>query len=300
MMRSIFEAWLFAVLLCVACTGERGPQGPMGLQGPQGPPGPADGPPGPTGPQGPVGPTGSAGPMGVQGPVGPTGPAGPQGPAGPTGPAGPAGGTTGISCRPDQAFCEGNVVLTCTHSGRDAVFPNACPAGRTCGTVHCPPGISACCASPTALCEFNLTQGLAPTGTARGSIFTLGEIVDNATCSQIAPRCDPMAAWVNWSASWGTLSATSCAEYRSVAIGINTSIRMPDVDLPITSSTDGMSISVTAFHGIAAGSYTTVRSGTLRYTHSGRTWTVQVNVVLGAYGRTDTITLQGTMLVADP
>lgn len=282
-----------------ACNGAVGPQGPVGSQGPvgpQGPPGPANGPVGPAGPTGPAGPAGGTGPAG---PTGPTGATGPVGPAGPTGPAGPAGGSTGITCTPDSAFCEGNTVLTCTHSGRDAYGPQRCPTGRTCGTTHCPPGVTACCASATPLCEFDTSTGFAPSGAARGSIYSVGERVDNATCTgPFAISC--AATLPYWLLYWGVYDQSSCAEYRQMEISLTAGRAVADTDLPLGVSSAAASVSMGVYRGLQYSGYSAT-AGTVRYSRSGRLWTAQVNATMTRSGTpSDTFPLRGTFTVSEP
>jgi len=280
-----------------ACDGAAGPQGPVG---PQGPPGPANGPVGPAGPTGPAGPAGPVGGTGPAGAIGPAGAVGPAGPAGPAGPMGPGGGSTGITCTPDSLFCDGNTLLLCTHSGRDAYLAQPCPTGRTCGTTHCAPGATACCASATPLCAFDASTGFAPSGAVRGSIYSVGERVDNASCTgPTAIGCTDSLP--SWSAAWGSYDPSSCvAEYRGLSISLTPERATADVDLPLAGSTPGGRVQLVAYRGATAVVYSST-AGTLRYSRSGRLWTAQVNATMTRTGTpTDTFPLRGTFTVSEP
>lgn len=128
-MRHLLTVTLLVVL--AACDGQRGERGPAGPRGEQGDPGPA-------GTQGMPG-------LGADG-----------------------GSTPATVCVPNQPFCEGNTLWTCTKSGRDAVFGAECTGTvtnpATCKSTGCAGGRSACCVPQTPPCSVSITTATTADG----------------------------------------------------------------------------------------------------------------------------------------
>jgi hypothetical protein len=172
---------------------------------------------------------------------------------GSTGPASSSGGDTtggntgGSLCTPDQAFCDGTKLYTCTRSGNDALGYDCVSQGSStnpgvCVTT-CPYGETACCGRQSPLCAAALSGSVSINGNSSSTFSPFSCGAGITTCT--------------FDVSTGVTDTTTCGNNQSVTVGIDRTKTQPGA---ITMPAAGVFVDV-----VGGGSNCAAWTGTIQW-----------------------------------